>query len=96
MSNVEKISIALTSEQVASLRAAVDGGDYATTSEAVREAVRDWQLKRELQQEDIRRLRELWQEGLASGLAGEVDFKALRKEARQRLVAKRKADADGR
>ncbi len=96
MSNVEKISIALTSEQVASLRSAVDEGDYATTSEAVREAVRDWQLKRALQQEDIRRIRQLWQEGLASGSAGDVDFDALRVEARQRLAAKRKADADGR
>lgn len=95
MSNVEKISIALTSEQVASLRAAVDDGDYATTSEAVREAVRDWQLKRELQQEDIRRIRQLWQEGLASGSAGDVDFDALRKEARQRLAAKSKAVGNG-
>ena len=86
MSNVEKISIALTSEQVASLRSAVDEGDYATTSEAVREAVRDWQLKRALQQEDIRRIRQLWQEGLASGSAGDVDFDALRMEARQRLM----------
>ncbi|MCZ8271519.1 MAG: type II toxin-antitoxin system ParD family antitoxin [Beijerinckiaceae bacterium] len=94
MANVEKVSIALTSEQVAALRAAVDAGEYATTSEVVREALRDWQLKRELQQEEIRRMRQLWQEGLASGSAGELDMKALRKEARDRLATAAKAMPD--
>lgn len=94
MSNIEKVSIALTSEQVATLRAAVDEGAYATTSEAVREAIRDWQLKRELQQEEIRRVRQLWQEGVDSGSAGEVDFDALRQEAKKRIAARRKVKAD--
>ena len=47
MASVEKVSVALTNEQVSALKAAVDSGEYATTSEIVREAVRDWQLKRE-------------------------------------------------
>ena len=38
-------------------------------AEIVREALRDWQFKRELRQEDIRRLRHLWDEGKASGRA---------------------------
>jgi antitoxin ParD1/3/4 len=87
MSNVEKVSVALTSEQVASIRAAVATGDYATTSEVVREALRDWQVKRELQLGDIKRLRQLWDEGIASGSAGVVDFEALRAEARAELRA---------
>jgi antitoxin ParD1/3/4 len=91
MSNIEKVSVALTSEQLASLKAAVDTGEYATTSEIVREAVRDWQLKRELRQENVDRLRQLWDAGKASGTAGEVDMKALRGEARQRLRRARKA-----
>jgi Arc/MetJ-type ribon-helix-helix transcriptional regulator len=41
----------------------VDAGEYATTSKILREAVRDWQLKRELRQEDIKRLRQMWDEG---------------------------------
>ena len=94
MSGIEKISIALTSEQVASLRAAVDGGDYATTSEAVREAIRDWQHKRELQRNDILRLRQLWHEGLASGTAGAVDFEAIKAEGRARLSQAKKAGRD--
>lgn len=94
MSNIEKISVALTSEQVASLRDAVEGGDYATTSEAVREAIRDWQHKRELQQHDILRLRQLWNEGLASGSAGEIDFEDIRREARSHLSKMKKAKRD--
>jgi antitoxin ParD1/3/4 len=94
MPNIEKVSIALTGEQVAALRAVVNAGEYATTSEVVREAIRDWQLKRELQQDDLHRLRQLWDEGIASGSAGEVDMRALRKEARARLDAARKANPD--
>jgi antitoxin ParD1/3/4 len=67
MANIQKVSIALTSEQLAVLRQAVAAGEYATTSEIVREAVRDWQLKRELREEDVRRLRQLWDDGKASG-----------------------------
>nr|WP_249158194.1 type II toxin-antitoxin system ParD family antitoxin [Bradyrhizobium jicamae] len=78
----------MTGEQVSSLKAAVDAGEYATTSEIVREAVRDWQLKRELRQDEIKRLRQLWDEGVASGSAGVLDMKALRKEARARLARK--------
>lgn len=87
MANVEKVSVALTAQQAAALRTAVETGEYATTSEIVREAVRDWQAKRELRSEDTRRLQELWDQGKASGPAKPLDFKHLRKEARSRLKA---------
>lgn len=86
MPDVQKISIALTGEQIGALRAAVETGEYATTSEIVREAIRDWQFKRELRQEDLKRLRQLWDQGKASGAATAVDFEAARQEARQRLA----------
>jgi len=41
------------------------------------------QLK--LNDTDIERLRRLWDAGIASGSAGDVDFPALRAEARKRL-----------
>jgi antitoxin ParD1/3/4 len=85
MPDVQKISIALTGEQIGALRAAIETGEYATTSEIVREAIRDWQFKRELRQEDLRRLRQLWDEGKTSA-ATPVDFEAARREARQRLA----------
>jgi antitoxin ParD1/3/4 len=92
MANIEKVSVALTGEQVSALKAAVETGEYATTSEIVREAVRDWQLKRELRQQDIKRLRQLWDAGIANGSAGELDMKKLRREARARLKGVGNAD----
>jgi antitoxin ParD1/3/4 len=93
VSNVAKVSIALTSEQIAALRAAVDSGEYATTSEVVREAVRDWQTKRQLREDDVRRLREMWDEGKSSGRAKPLDLAKVRRDARQRLAKARKANA---
>src|SRR4051812_39084645 len=91
VANIEKLSVALTSEQVASLKAAVDAGEYATTSEIVREAVRDWQLKRELRQQDLRRLRQLWDEGKASAPAEPVEFEPARLDARRRSTERASA-----
>ncbi|MGI8769967.1 MAG: ribbon-helix-helix domain-containing protein [Acidobacteriaceae bacterium] len=85
MPDVQKVSVALTGEQITALKAAVETGDYATTSEIVREAIRDWQFKRELRQRDIERLRKMWDDGKASGAAGPLDFAKLRRDARQHL-----------
>ena len=87
MPNVEKVSIALTPEMAAVVRQAVESGEYVSHSEIVREALRDWKLKRALQQQEVEELRRLWQERLHSGpsrFAGMADLKA---EARRRLEA---------
>ena len=81
---VQKVSIALTGEQIGALKAAVESGEYATTSEIVREALRDWQSKRELRQEEIRRLRQLWDEGKASGPPQPFDIERIIGKARSR------------
>jgi antitoxin ParD1/3/4 len=83
--DIQKVSVALTGEQLAALKAAVDGGEYSTTSEIVREAIRDWQFKRELRQKDIERLRRLWDEGKASGPAEPFDIERTIAAARARL-----------
>ena len=87
MPDIQKVSIALTGEQLAALKAAVETGEYATTSEAVREALREWQWKRELRGEDLKRIRKQWQDGQSSGPAKPLDFSAARKEAQARLKA---------
>jgi antitoxin ParD1/3/4 len=88
MADIQKVSVALTAEQLAAIKAAVETGEYATTSEVVREALRDWQFKRDLRREDINRLRQMWDVGKASGAAKPLDIertiagaKARRKEA---------------
>ncbi len=62
MSTVEKISIALPPEMAAQLRQAVATGEYASSSEVVRDALRDWAHKRQLQQNGIAELRQMWLE----------------------------------
>ena len=93
MPEVQKVSVALTGEQIAALRAAVETGEYATTSEIVREAIRDWQYKRALRQEDVIRLRAMWDQGKVSGAATPIDFDVARREARQRLTLAAEADS---
>ena len=85
MASIQKVSVALTGEQVAALRAAVESGEYATTSEIVREALRDWQFKRKLRHEDINRLRRLWDEGKASGPVEPFEVERTIAAARARL-----------
>jgi antitoxin ParD1/3/4 len=42
MAKVEKLSIALTSEMAEEIRRVVKRGEYASSSEVIREALRDW------------------------------------------------------
>ncbi len=64
MAAIEKISIALPHEMVAIVREAVEQGEYASSSEVIRDALRDWTLKRSLRRQGIKELRQVWQEAL--------------------------------
>ena len=77
MANIEKVSVALTAEQMAAMKAAVDSGEYATTSEIVREALRGWQERRMLRSEELARLRRLIQEGESSGPSRPFDIERI-------------------
>jgi antitoxin ParD1/3/4 len=80
MANVEKLSIALTSDMVAEVRAAVEQGDYGSVSEVVRDALRDWRLRRRIEGLETDELRRLVWEGINSGasLDAEEVFARLR------------------
>jgi antitoxin ParD1/3/4 len=86
MAGVKKLSVALTPELAAMLEAAVETGDYASTSEVIREALRDWkekQLRRDAARAEIRRL---WQEGLDSGPPEDGEAVMARLEAKYRAM----------
>ena len=89
MGAVEKISIALPPEMVAIVRDAVSTGEYASTSEVIRDALRDWTHKRALREQGVTELRKLWQEALDDDRPG-VDPK----EVFDRLKSKYRAMAD--
>ena len=85
MATVEKISIALTKDIAALVREAVETGEYASTSEVIRDALRDWKLKRAARGEQLAELKRLWQVGIVSGSAGTLDMEAIKREAREAL-----------
>lgn len=70
MSTAEKISIALPAEMVHMIRNAVATGEYASSSEVIRDALRDWTYKRNLRQQGVNELRDLWQEARADETPG--------------------------
>jgi antitoxin ParD1/3/4 len=86
MSKVEKISVAVTPEQAEELRLAVLEGDFASSSEAVRDALRDWSQKRKLRAAAVEKIGQLWDEGVASGVS--EDYRTaedISAEGRRRL-----------
>jgi antitoxin ParD1/3/4 len=86
MAAVEKVSIALSPEMVAMLKGAVASGEYASASEVVREALREWNLRKPLREAEIERLRKAWQEGVESGPSRPLDFQEIKRRGRERLA----------
>src|SRR3954463_10932176 len=85
MSNVEKVSIALSSELLETVREAVASGEYASASEVIREALRDWRLRQPLRQAEVERLRKAWADGVASGPMQPFNIEETKKRARGRF-----------
>ena len=79
------VSISLTPELVGLIKTKVASGRYTSTSEVVREALRLLERADQRDAEELRRLRQAWEEGVASGDRGPLDFAALKAEARSRL-----------
>ena len=95
MAGIERMTITLPSEMAAVVRAAVEGGDYASGSEIVREALRDWKLKRAVQLQELSALTMDIDRGLADLADGRVqDFDAARiVERGRKLLASRSTSA---
>ena len=88
MTTAEKISIALPSEMVAVVRGAVATGEYASSSEVVRDALRDWTHKRSLRQQGVVELRQVWREAMLDKRPGaDVDDVLDRLERKYQAIA---------
>jgi antitoxin ParD1/3/4 len=70
MASVEKISIALPAEMVTQLREIVHSGEYASSSEVVRDALREWTQKRNLHQQGLKELRRVWRQAVKDDTPG--------------------------
>src|ERR1700721_8556 len=95
MSEIERLTITLPAEMAAVVKSAVEAGDYASTSEVVRAALRDWKMKRALQVEELAALKADIDAGLADVAAGRVkNFDATRiVERGRKLLAARSPSA---
>lgn len=67
MTAVERMTITMPSEMANILRKTVAGGEYASASEVVREALREWTRARDSEQRELKLLRDAIKAGLESG-----------------------------
>ncbi len=70
MTQIERMTVALPIEMAATIRLAVKSGDYASSSEVFRDAIREWQHKRHLQQQERESIRAGVQQGFDDLRAG--------------------------
>ncbi|WP_181832906.1 type II toxin-antitoxin system ParD family antitoxin [Bosea caraganae] len=74
------LTISLSPQQHARLNRAVESGAYASNSEVLREALRLWEQREEIRELELARLKQAYEEGLASGppVDGDEAFARMR------------------
>ncbi len=88
MPEIERLTITLPADMAASVKDAVEGGDYASSSEVIREALRDWKRKRALQIRELSALKADIGKGLkdlAEGRVRAFDAKRIAKRGQKFL-----------
>jgi antitoxin ParD1/3/4 len=95
MSSIERMTITMPADMAAVVKAAVDAGDYASTSEVVRDALREWKMRRAVQLQEIASLKADIDKGLADVAAGRVkdfDTKKIVERGRKLLASRSSSD----
>ncbi len=89
---MERLTITLTSDLAASVKSAVQGGNYGSVSEVMRQALRDWEMAEARRQAELKALRADIKVGLDQIAAGKSrPFNADRIiKAGERLAAKKR------
>jgi antitoxin ParD1/3/4 len=87
MAKVEKITVGLSEDTLSAVRDAVASGEYASTSEVVRDALRDWKVKHRLSRMELDEMRRLVQEGADSGPGIDADLVFARLRAKYAMLA---------
>ncbi len=85
---IERLTVTMPAEMAATLRQTVEGGEYASASEVVREALREWSRRRDQERRDLEGLREAIRDGDESGpsIPAEEVFAEVR-----RMIADRRS-----
>jgi antitoxin ParD1/3/4 len=69
---MERLSITLTEDMAEKIKAAISTGQYASSSEVIRDALREWELAQARRERELIELRKEIAEGLADIDAGRV------------------------
>jgi antitoxin ParD1/3/4 len=74
------LTISLSPKQLSRLSRAVESGAYASNSEVVRDALRLWEQREEIRELELARLKQAYEEGIASGepVDGDEAFARIR------------------
>jgi antitoxin ParD1/3/4 len=94
MPELERLTITLTPELAQTIKTAVNEGDYASASEVIREALRDWKVKRAIRQEELAALKADIDQALnevAAGHLAEFNNGRIVERARKLLAARKRA-----
>ncbi len=95
MSNIERMTVTMPADMAALVKSAVEAGDYASTSEVVRDALRQWKMRRAIQIQEIAALKHDIDKGLADVAAGRVkdfDKKKIVERGRKLLASRSSSD----
>ena len=94
MTELERLTITLTPELADTIKAAINEGDYASASEVIREALREWKVRRELRHEELAALKADIDKALdevAAGRLAEFNRERIVERARKLLAAHRRS-----
>lgn len=87
-SNIERMTVTVTPEMAMSMRSALNDGAYASNSEIVREALRDWLHKRRLRETELAGLRAeiaAADQDIAEGRVGAFDAEKIIRKGQRKL-----------
>ena len=70
--SLERLTVTMPPEMAGAIRQAVEDGEYASTSEVVREALREWKTRRQLMLGELAELKAEIDQGLADVAAGRI------------------------
>ena len=89
---MERVTITLTQDLAAKVKAEVEAGNYASVSEVMRQALRDWELAEARRAQELKSLREVVAVGLDEIAAGKAQpYNAARiANAGERLAARKR------
>ena len=88
---MERMTITLTPEMAAAVRGAVSEGKYASSSEIIREALRDWQIKHGVRCQELEALRANVRRGdmeIATGRMRDFDPERIIKAGNKKLATR--------